>query len=91
MEGLIASDVANERIPWNDVVGAKVQYFKRAEGVMLEIREDKAKRLNTTWFANVNKPFYGNSVFFVSQVGTPFSAYELAELINHKGISDATR
>ncbi len=89
-EGLIASDVARERIPWSDIVGAKVQYFKKGEGVRLEIREDKARQLKTSWLAKINRPFYGASEFYVSQGGTTLYAYQLAELINHRGVSEPT-
>ncbi|MBM7047964.1 hypothetical protein [Rhizobium lusitanum] len=89
-EGLIASDIGKERIPWNDIVGAKVQYFKRSEGVRLKIREDKARQLKTSWFAKINRPFYGDSEFFVSQVGTKLYAYQLVELINRRGVSTPT-
>ena len=89
-EGLIASDIGKERIPWGDIVGAKVQYFRRAEGVQLKIREDKARQLKTSWLAKINRPFYRDSEFFVSQGGTKLYAYQLVELINHRGVSDAT-
>ncbi|EJK81969.1 hypothetical protein PMI03_03859 [Rhizobium sp. AP16] len=89
-EGLIASDIGKERIPWSDIIGAKVQYFRRAEGVRLKIREDKARQLKTSWLAKINRPFYGDSEFFVSQVGTKLYAYQLVELINHRGVSNPT-
>lgn len=85
-EGLLISNIARERIVWDDILDASISSAGNQFMVKLEISEAAVQRSKRRWSGIVQGLLYGKSTFFLMANGTGLSAAKLLALIKSRGI-----